>query len=64
MVPNDKLNRVFIAHDYRFNKSIICQGIDDEKQCLNFLDTVILKPNREEKGYEFVGLISLEQFIK
>ncbi|MDA2519901.1 histidine phosphatase family protein [Bacillus cereus] len=53
--PNSQVNRVFIAHDYSFNNSI---------QSLGFLDTVILKPKGLGFGYEFVGLISLDQFIK
>ncbi|QFQ28588.1 histidine phosphatase family protein [Bacillus thuringiensis] len=53
--PNSQVNRVFIAHDYSFDKSI---------QSLGFLDTVILKPKGLGFGYEFVGLISLDQFIK
>ncbi|PEE63039.1 hypothetical protein COM90_26535 [Bacillus thuringiensis] len=53
--PNSQVNRVFIAHDYSFDNSI---------QSLGFLDTVILKPKGLGFGYEFVGLISLDQFIK
>ncbi|ARP61328.1 MULTISPECIES: histidine phosphatase family protein [Bacillus cereus group] len=53
--PNSQVNRVFIAHDYSFHNSI---------QSLGFLDTVILKPKGLGFGYEFVGLISLDQFIK
>ncbi|MDA2411308.1 histidine phosphatase family protein [Bacillus cereus] len=52
--PNSQVNRIFIAHDYSFDESI---------QSLGFLDTVILKPNGLGLGYEFVGLISLNQFI-
>ncbi|PEV91892.1 hypothetical protein CN442_08620 [Bacillus thuringiensis] len=53
--PNSQVNRVFIAHDYSFDNSI---------QSLGFLDTVILKPKGLGFGYELVGLISLDQFIK
>ncbi len=53
--PNSQVNRVFIAHDYSFDNSI---------QSFVFLDTVILKPKGLGFGYEFVGLISLDQFIK
>ncbi|MCA1047137.1 histidine phosphatase family protein [Bacillus toyonensis] len=52
--PNSQVNRIFIAHDYSFDESI---------QSLGFLDTVILKPKGLGLGYEFVGLISLNQFI-
>ncbi|MEK7019366.1 histidine phosphatase family protein [Bacillus sp. FSL R9-9410] len=60
-VPNTNLNRIFIAHDYTFNEPIKCP--DDTDSGLCFLDTVILQPKGEGKGYEFIGLISLKQFI-
>ncbi|MDA2359001.1 histidine phosphatase family protein [Bacillus cereus] len=60
-VPNTNLNRIFIAHDYTFNKPIKCPDNTDSGLC--FLDTVILQPKGEGKGFEFIGLISLKQFI-
>lgn len=60
-VPNANLNRLFIAHDHTFNEPIQCP--DNTGSGLCFLDTVILKPKGSGLGYEFVGLISLNQFI-
>ncbi|WP_265939216.1 histidine phosphatase family protein [Bacillus thuringiensis] len=61
-IPNTALNRIFIAHNHTFNKYIQCP--DNNGSGLCFLDTIILQPKGEGKGYEFIGLISLDQFIK
>ncbi|KAA0825308.1 histidine phosphatase family protein [Bacillus sp. AY2-1] len=61
-IPNKALNRIFIAHNHTFNKHIQCP--DNNSSGLCFLDTIILQPKGEGKEYEFIGLISLDQFIK
>lgn len=54
-LPSDNLNKVLIAHHHIFN---------DSQNDLPHMGTVILKPKGPGKGYEFVGFISLEQFIE
>ncbi|WP_139359393.1 histidine phosphatase family protein [Bacillus cereus] len=59
--PSENQNSVFVGHDHCFHESIQCQI--DTNHCLCYLDTVILQPKGQGNGFEFVGLISLKQFI-
>ncbi|MEB4818363.1 hypothetical protein [Bacillus thuringiensis] len=54
-VPTDKFNKVLIAHHYKFDASY---------RKLPHMGMVVLKPNGPGKGFEFKGLITLDQFIK
>ncbi|MHA4131067.1 histidine phosphatase family protein [Bacillus cereus] len=60
--PSENLNAVFVGHDHCFQESLQCQN--DMDYFLYYLDTVVLQPKGHGNGFEFVGLISLKQFIE
>ncbi|MDA2302848.1 histidine phosphatase family protein [Bacillus cereus group sp. MYBK95-2] len=53
--PSDGLNKVLIAHLHLF---------DAAQNDLPYMGMVVLKPNGPGEGYQFKGLITLEQFMK
>ena len=59
--PSENLNAAFVGHDHCFQDSLQCQN--DMDHFLGYLDTVVLQPKGQGNGFEFVGLISLKQFI-
>ena len=54
-VPSQNLNKVIICHNISF---------DNSYNGLRYMDTVVLKPMGQRRGYTFIDLISLEQFIE
>jgi phosphohistidine phosphatase SixA len=54
-IPSQALNKVIICHNISF---------DNSHNGLRYMDTVVLKPMGQRKGYKFIDLISLEQFIE
>ncbi|PFK10290.1 histidine phosphatase family protein [Bacillus cereus] len=59
--PSENLNAVFVGHDHRFHESLQCKNDMDHFLC--YLDTVVLQPKGQGNDFEFVGVISLNQFI-